>query len=65
MNALNEVNKLIAGITYYPNRQGSMDHETEEWLTSERMAVSNIFTFPDSAYISLLDQYSIISIILL
>ncbi|XP_065223298.1 probable ubiquitin carboxyl-terminal hydrolase FAF-X isoform X3 [Planococcus citri] len=38
MNALNEVNKLIAGISYFPNRHSSMDHENEEWLTSERMA---------------------------
>lgn len=42
MNALNEVNKLIAGISYFPNRHSSMDHENEEWLTSERMAVRNV-----------------------
>lgn len=39
MNALNEVNKLITGITYYPNRHASIDHDAEEWLTPERMAV--------------------------
>lgn len=44
MNALNEVNKLITGITYYPNRHGSIDHDADEWLTSERMAVNIRFS---------------------
>uniref|UniRef100_A0A8D8QPH5 ubiquitinyl hydrolase 1 n=1 Tax=Cacopsylla melanoneura TaxID=428564 RepID=A0A8D8QPH5_9HEMI len=33
MNALNEVNKVIAGVAYYPHR-----HPEEEWLTPDRMA---------------------------
>uniref|UniRef100_A0A170UGC2 Ubiquitin carboxyl-terminal hydrolase faf-x n=1 Tax=Triatoma infestans TaxID=30076 RepID=A0A170UGC2_TRIIF len=38
MNALNEVNKVIAGVSYYPHRHAtSMDPEGE-WLTPERMA---------------------------
>lgn len=42
MNALNEVNKVIAGVSYYPHRHAtSMDPEGE-WLTPERMAVSLI-----------------------
>lgn len=40
MDPLNEVGKLITGISYYPNRHGSLDNDTDEWLTSERMAVS-------------------------
>jgi ubiquitin carboxyl-terminal hydrolase 9/24 len=39
MNALNEVNKVIASVTYYPHRHTGL--EEEEWLTAERMAVSN------------------------
>jgi hypothetical protein len=38
MNALNEVNKVIASVTYYPHRHTGL--EEEEWLTAERMAVS-------------------------
>lgn len=38
MNALNEVNKVIASVTYYPHRHSGL--EEEEWLTAERMAVS-------------------------
>ncbi|KAG8247861.1 putative ubiquitin carboxyl-terminal hydrolase FAF-X [Homalodisca vitripennis] len=37
MNALNEVNKVIASVTYYPHRHSGIEQE-EEWLTSERMA---------------------------
>lgn len=37
MNALNEINKVIANVTYYPNRHHSF--EEEEYLTPERMAV--------------------------
>ncbi|KAL1140578.1 hypothetical protein AAG570_000508 [Ranatra chinensis] len=40
MNALNEVNKVIAGVSYYPHRHSSttgIDPEGE-WLTPERMA---------------------------
>jgi hypothetical protein len=53
MNALNEVNKVIASVTYYPHRHTGL--EEEEWLTAERMAVSNalcgsvkflLFSFP-------------------
>ncbi|XP_026291782.1 probable ubiquitin carboxyl-terminal hydrolase FAF-X isoform X3 [Frankliniella occidentalis] len=36
MSALNEVNKVIASVTYYPNRHSGL--EEEEWLTAERMA---------------------------
>lgn len=39
MNALNEVNKVIASVNYYLHRNPSL--EEEEWLTAERMAVSN------------------------
>lgn len=42
MNALNEINKVIANVTYYPNRHHSF--EEEEYLTPERMAVS-LFEF--------------------
>ena len=38
MSALNEVNKVIASVTYYPHRNSGL--EEEEWLTAERMAVS-------------------------
>ncbi|XP_001604458.2 probable ubiquitin carboxyl-terminal hydrolase FAF-X isoform X1 [Nasonia vitripennis] len=36
MNALNEVNKVIASVNYYLHRNPSL--EEEEWLTAERMA---------------------------
>ncbi|XP_011304639.1 probable ubiquitin carboxyl-terminal hydrolase FAF-X [Fopius arisanus] len=36
MNALNEVNKVITSVSYYPHRNPSL--EDEEWLTAERMA---------------------------
>ncbi|CAG9771327.1 unnamed protein product [Ceutorhynchus assimilis] len=36
MNALNEINKVISGVTYYPNRHHGI--EEEEYLTPERMA---------------------------
>ena len=38
MNALNEVNKVIASVSYYTHKHSGM--EEEEWLTAERMAVS-------------------------
>lgn len=38
MNALNEVNKVITSVSYYPHRNPNV--EEEEWLTAERMAVS-------------------------
>lgn len=38
MNALNEVNKVISSVSYYTHRHGNP--EEEEWLTAERMAVS-------------------------
>lgn len=41
MNALNEINKVISSVTYYPNRHHGI--EEEEYLTPERMAVSNSF----------------------
>lgn len=37
MNALNEINKVISAVGYYPNRHHL---EEEDWLTSERMTVS-------------------------
>ncbi|MCL4118407.1 UNVERIFIED_CONTAM: hypothetical protein GTU68_037863 [Idotea baltica] len=36
MNALNEVNKVIANVSYHPHRH--VQPEEEEWLTAERMA---------------------------
>ncbi|XP_030747882.1 probable ubiquitin carboxyl-terminal hydrolase FAF-X isoform X2 [Sitophilus oryzae] len=36
MNALNEINKVISSVTYYPNRHHGV--EEEEYLTPERMA---------------------------
>ncbi|KAF5307812.1 hypothetical protein FQR65_LT06684 [Abscondita terminalis] len=36
MNALNEINKVISSVTYYPNRHHGI--EEEEFLTPERMA---------------------------
>jgi ubiquitin carboxyl-terminal hydrolase 9/24 len=38
MNALNEVNKVITSVSYYPHSHRGP--EEEEWLTAERMAVS-------------------------
>lgn len=38
MNALNEVNKVISSVSYYSHRHNPED---EEWLTAERMAVSD------------------------
>lgn len=39
MNALNEVNKLIANVTYNLHKHGQ--GELDEWLTAEKVAVSN------------------------
>uniref|UniRef100_T1IZS4 ubiquitinyl hydrolase 1 n=1 Tax=Strigamia maritima TaxID=126957 RepID=T1IZS4_STRMM len=36
MNALNEVNKVIASVSYYSHRHSGI--EEEEWLTADRMA---------------------------
>lgn len=41
MNALNEVNKVITSVSYYPHSHRGP--EEEEWLTAERMAVSTLF----------------------
>lgn len=38
MNALNEVNKVISSVSYYTHRHNP---EEDEWLTAERMAVSD------------------------
>ncbi|RZF45226.1 hypothetical protein LSTR_LSTR012649 [Laodelphax striatellus] len=41
MNALNEVNKVIASVTYYPHNRphsAGIEPQEEEWLTPERMA---------------------------
>jgi len=37
MNALNEVNKLIANVTYSLHKHGQ--GELDEWLTAEKVAV--------------------------
>jgi len=37
MNALNEVNKLIANVTYNLHKHGQ--GELDEWLTTEKVAV--------------------------
>ena len=38
MHALNEVNKVITSITYYPHRHSQF--EDVKWLTADKMAVS-------------------------
>jgi len=38
MNALNEVNKLIANVSYNLHKHGQ--GELDEWLTAEKVAVS-------------------------
>ncbi|XP_071033260.1 ubiquitin carboxyl-terminal hydrolase 9X isoform X5 [Parasteatoda tepidariorum] len=38
MNALNEVNKVIASVSYYTHRHGHVNPEEEDWLTAERVA---------------------------
>jgi hypothetical protein len=50
MNALNEVNKVIASVTYYPHRHTGL--EEEEWLTAERMAVSNMLYCHLGSYVA-------------
>lgn len=48
MNALNEINKVLSTVTYYPQRtQGpSLQPDDEmDWLTAEKMAVSFFFFF--------------------
>lgn len=40
MNALNEINKMLSAVTYYPNRSQCQTDEDIDWLTAERMAVS-------------------------
>lgn len=41
MNALNEVNKVIASVSYYTHRHANP--EEEDWLTAERVAVRVVF----------------------
>ena len=43
MNALNEVNKVIANVSYYTHKHSGL--EEEEWLTAERMAVRKFEVF--------------------
>lgn len=43
MNALNEVNKLIANVTYNLHKHGQ--GELDEWLTTDKVAVSNTCRF--------------------
>ena len=38
MNALNEVNKVIANVSFHTSRHSQSDED--EWLTAEKMAVS-------------------------
>lgn len=45
MNALNEINKMLSAVTSYPNRTQSQVDEDMDWLTAERMAVSEHFIF--------------------
>lgn len=48
MNALNEINKVLSTVSYYPQRtQGpSLQPDDEmDWLTAEKMAVSLVFFF--------------------
>ena len=45
MNALNEVNKVIAGVSYYPHRHTTGIDPEGEWLTPERMAVCIFYNF--------------------
>ena len=40
MNALNEVNKVIANVSYYHHRHNQL--EEDEWLTAEKMAVRTL-----------------------
>jgi len=40
MNALNEVNKLIANVTYNLHKHGQ--GELDEWLTAEKVAVGKL-----------------------
>lgn len=40
MNALNEVNKLIANVSYNMHKHSQMD--LDEWLTADKVAVSII-----------------------
>lgn len=56
MNALNEVNKVIASVTYYPNRHHGL--EEEEYLTPERMAVC-YFVFTRTVIIIIIIIYII------
>lgn len=41
MHALNEVNKVITSITYYPHRHNQL--EDVKWLTPDKMAVGTLY----------------------
>jgi ubiquitin carboxyl-terminal hydrolase 9/24 len=41
MNALNEVNKVISNVSFQSSRHSQM--EEDEWLTADKMAVSQEF----------------------
>ena len=43
MNALNEVNKVIANVSFHTSRHSQS--EEDEWLTAEKMAVSLLVYF--------------------
>ena len=43
MNALNEVNKVIANVSFHTSRHSQS--EEDEWLTAEKMAVSLLVHF--------------------
>ena len=38
MNALNEINKMIANVSYLSHRHGQV--EDDEWLNAEKMGVT-------------------------
>ena len=43
MNALNEVNKVIANVSFHSSRHSQS--EEDEWLTADKMAVSIFCAF--------------------
>lgn len=45
MNALNEVNKLIANVSYNMHKHSQTD--LDEWLTADKVAVSVLVFFGD------------------
>lgn len=60
MNALNEVNKVIANVSFQSSRHSQM--EEDEWLTAEKMAVSYL---PFRKIISVIDKVDNFNIFLI